>query len=177
MISRKDKILKEALALFSTKGFVDTSTKAIAINAGVSEALIFKHFGKKDALLAYIIRSGYRRILMQHKGMLTYVSAKDFISKMIDLPNKLVTDEPLFWRLQERLSHHPFARSQHEQFIKPVYPVILRAFKELGYSSPELETEFLILIIDMLWKKEASGELSSSVEIAKLLKEKYKLNE
>lgn len=176
MISRKERILKEALDLFSTKGYVDTSTKTIAENAGVSEALIFKHFGRKDALLAFIIRSGYRRILMQHKGMLTYKGPKDFLRKMINLPNKLVTDEPHFWKLQERLSHHPFAKSQHEQFMKPVRPLIKKAFEELNYADPDLETEFLIFIIDMLWKKEASGEIDTSLQFVALLEEKYKLN-
>ena len=95
-MSRKEKILKEALKLFSEQGFSATSTKVIAEKAKVSEALIFKHFGKKDALLSYIIRAGYRRILMNHKGMLTYNGPRDFLLKMIYLPNKLVSDEPLF---------------------------------------------------------------------------------
>lgn len=175
-MSRKEKILKEALKLFSEQGFSATSTKVIAEKAKVSEALIFKHFGKKDALLSYIIRAGYRRILMNHKGMLTYNGPRDFLLKMIYLPNKLVSDEPLFWKLQERLSHHPFARSQHEQFIKPVQPIVLRAFKELNFQDPERETEFLLLIIDMLWKREASGEIKNSLDYATLLEEKYGLN-
>ncbi|HLQ99198.1 MAG TPA: TetR/AcrR family transcriptional regulator [Sphingobacterium sp.] len=173
MISRKEKIVREALALFSTQGFVDTSTKLIAKNAGVSEALIFKHFKSKDALLSHIIRSGYQRIIMEHKGMLTYKGPKDFIRRMLYLPNKLVSDAPQFWKLQERLSHHSFSRAQHDQFMKPVRPVIKRAFKELNYEDPKLETELLIFIIDMLWKREASGEIKTSVKMAHLLALKY----
>lgn len=175
-ISRKERILKEALLLFSTNGYADTSTKLIAQQAEVSEALIFKHFGTKDLLLEYIIRAGYRRILANHKGMLTYSSAKDFLRKMIFLPNKLVTDEPQFWKLQERLSHHPFAKSQHEQFIKPVQPIIHRAFTELGYEEPELETSFMLITVDMLWKKEACGEIADSLQFATLLEGRYQLN-
>ncbi|GAA4515199.1 TetR/AcrR family transcriptional regulator [Sphingobacterium thermophilum] len=176
LLSRKEKILEAALALFAENGYADTSTKEIANQAGVSEALIFKHFGNKDSLLAHLIKSGYRRVLQHHRGMMTYKNAKDFLRNMIFLPGKLVAEEPLFWKLQERLSHIPFSRQQHEQFMKPVHPIIIRAFKELGYEDPEIEAEFLLLVIDMLWKKEASGEIDNSLDLALLLEKKYQLD-
>lgn len=175
VFSRKEKILQTAMSLFAEKGYVDTSTKEIALRAGVSEALIFKHFQNKDRLLSHIIKSGYSRVVMLHKGMVTYKSAKEFLRNMIMLPNKLVTEDPLFWKMQERLSHHPFSRTQHEHFIKPVQPILLRAFTELGYASPELETQFLLYIIDLLWKREASGELTNVAELASLIEKKYNL--
>lgn len=175
LLSRKEKILEAALFLFAKNGYADTSTKEIAANAGVSEALIFKHFGNKDALLAHLIKSGYRRVLQHHRGMMTYKNAKDFIRNMIFLPSKLVAEEPMFWKLQERLSHIPFSKSQHEQFMKPVHPIIIRAFKELGYANPEIEAQLLLLVIDMLWKKEACGDIENSLDLALLLEEKYNL--
>jgi len=173
--SRKEKIMREALLLFAEKGYIDTSTKIIAQRAEVSEALIFKHFGNKDGLLFHLIKSGYRRVLQHHRGMMIYQDAKSFLRSMINLPKELVSEEPLFWKLQERLSHHEFSRQQHELFMKPVYPVIKRAFSELGYGNPELETQLLLMIIETLWKKEANGELSHSAEVAKLLEAKYGL--
>jgi AcrR family transcriptional regulator len=174
-MSRKERIMKEALALFAEKGYADTSTKIIAQNAEVSEALIFKHFGNKDSLLFHLIKSGYRRVLLHHKGMMTYKNPKDFLKNMIFLPSKLVADEPIFWRLQERLSHNSFSRQQHEQFMKPVHPIIIRAFTELGYENPELEAQYLLIVIDSLWKKEASGEIEQSLDLAFLLEKKYNL--
>lgn len=173
--SRKERIVTEARKLFAEKGYVDTSTKEIARNAGVSEALIFKHFGNKDRLLSFLIKAGYRQVLSSHKGMMTYRDARSFLSNMIRLPHELVNADPLFWRLQERLSHHRFSRQQHELFMKPVRPILERAFSELGYDEPELEAELLLQVIDTLWKKEATGELPRSVEIARLLQNKYRL--
>jgi len=173
--SRKERILREALLLFAEKGYMDTSTKNIAQQAGVSEALIFKHFGNKDNLLFHLIKAGYRRVIQHHRGMLTYRDAKSFLRNMINLPQELVSEEPLFWKLQERLSHHEFSKQQHEQFMKPVYPAIKRAFTELGYTNPEHETQLLLLIIEILWKKAANGELTHPVEMARLLEEKYGL--
>ena len=107
--------------------------------------------------------------------MMTYRDARSFLSNMIRLPHELVNADPLFWRLQERLSHHRFSRQQHELFMKPVRPILERAFSELGYDEPELEAELLLQVIDTLWKKEATGELPRSVEIARLLQNKYRL--
>ena len=174
-ISRKEKIMKVALSLFATRGYVDTSTKEISIEAGVSEALIFKHFGNKDSLLAHIIKSGYRRVLSHHRGMMVYKEPKEFLRNMIFLPSKLVAEEPLFWKLQERLWHNSFSKQQHEQFMKPVQPILVKAFSELGYDNPELETQFLLLIIDMLWKREANGDVDNGLDLALLLERKYDL--
>ena len=174
-ISRKEKIMRVALNLFATNGYADTSTKEISREAAVSEALIFKHFGNKEALLMHLIKAGYRRVLAHNRGMLAYKSPSEFIKNMVFLPSKLVAEEPLFWKLQERLSHNLFSRQQHEQFMKPVQPVLIKAFSDLGYKEPELETQFLLLIIDMLWKKEVVGDLENSLEMAALLQEKYSL--
>src|SRR5690606_41598599 len=138
-LSRKEKIMKVALSLFATKGYVDTSTKEIALGAEVSEALIFKHFGNKDSLLAHIIKSSYRRVLSHHRGMMTYKNPKECLRNMIFLPNTLVADEPLFWKLQERVSHNSSSTRQHEQFMTPVRPVLVKALSELAYETPELE--------------------------------------
>lgn len=165
--------MREALLLFAEKGYVDTSTKIIAQRADVSEALIFKHFGNKDNLLSHLIKSGYRRVLQHHRGMMIYRDAKSFLRNMINLPKELVSEDPIFWKLQERLSHHEFSRQQHEIFIKPVYPTLRRAFSELGYADAELEAQLLLLIIEILWKKEAKGDLDRSSELARILEAKY----
>ena len=52
---RKAKIIQSAAALFARKGFNGTKTREIAHRAGVSEALIFKHFPSKEDLYAAIL--------------------------------------------------------------------------------------------------------------------------
>ncbi|MGE5145195.1 MAG: helix-turn-helix domain-containing protein [Candidatus Eiseniibacteriota bacterium] len=47
-----------ALPLFARKGFVGTTTREIAAAAGVSEALVFRHFPTKAALYAEIVQGG-----------------------------------------------------------------------------------------------------------------------
>ena len=54
---RRQHFIDTALHLFSTRGFRGTTTKAIAAAAGVSEALLFRHFATKQDLYAAILRS------------------------------------------------------------------------------------------------------------------------
>ncbi|HYG91561.1 MAG TPA: TetR/AcrR family transcriptional regulator [Azospirillum sp.] len=55
--ARRMAILDAALPLFARKGFAATTTKEIAQAAGVSEALIFKHFPSKTSLYQAIFLS------------------------------------------------------------------------------------------------------------------------
>jgi len=54
---RRAQIVRVASTLFSKKGFKGTTTREIARAAGISEAVIFKHFSKKDELYKAIIDS------------------------------------------------------------------------------------------------------------------------
>ena len=59
---RRRQLLEAALNLFAVKGFEGTTTKEIAAAAGVTEAIIFRHFPTKqalyDAVLGYHHESG-----------------------------------------------------------------------------------------------------------------------
>jgi AcrR family transcriptional regulator len=52
---RRLQILAVAVSLFSNRGFRGTTTKEIAQAAGVSEAMVFRHFATKEELYAAIL--------------------------------------------------------------------------------------------------------------------------
>jgi len=52
---RRGQLLEIAKNLFSEFGFENTTTKAIAAAAGVSEAIIFRHFSTKEELYASLM--------------------------------------------------------------------------------------------------------------------------
>ena len=54
---RRRQLLDAALELFSRKGFGGTTTKEIAALAGVTEAIIFRHFPSKQALYTAVLDS------------------------------------------------------------------------------------------------------------------------
>jgi TetR/AcrR family transcriptional regulator len=57
---RRQHFIDAALRLFSSSGFRGTSTRAIAGAAGVSEALLFRHFPSKADLYAAILQQKAR---------------------------------------------------------------------------------------------------------------------
>lgn len=52
---RRRQILRVAVSLFSQRGFVGTTTKEIAQAAGVSEAMVFRHYANKQELYSAIL--------------------------------------------------------------------------------------------------------------------------
>lgn len=55
--ARREQLIEVAIRLFSQKGFTGTTTKDIAIAAQVNEAIIFRHFARKEDLYAAILDS------------------------------------------------------------------------------------------------------------------------
>jgi TetR/AcrR family transcriptional regulator len=55
---RRTQLLQIALNVFSRKGFNGATTKEIAAEAGVTEAVIFRHFPTKQALYQAVLDSG-----------------------------------------------------------------------------------------------------------------------
>src|SRR5262249_13919213 len=54
---RRGAIIKAVRKLFAEKGFHGTTTRELAEAAGVSEALLFKHFPTKEALYSAMMFS------------------------------------------------------------------------------------------------------------------------
>src|SRR5437588_5922291 len=52
---RRRQLLETALDLFSRKGFEGATTREIAAAAGVTEAIIFRHFPSKQALYTAVL--------------------------------------------------------------------------------------------------------------------------
>ena len=55
---RRNQLIDVAIDLFSRKGFGGTTTKEIAAAAGVTEAIIFRHFATKQELYKAILDAG-----------------------------------------------------------------------------------------------------------------------
>lgn len=151
-MSKKQNIADSALALFAERGYESTSTQLIARAAGVSEALIFKHFGNKERLLSYIIKEGYKRIVEHNRGTFQHKTSIELINTVIELPYKLVWEEPQFWQLQYRLLDMEVSIHHHDRFMQPLKAMLIQCFKELGYKEPEKETELMFVFVEAFWK-------------------------
>lgn len=59
----RDRILKAALTLFARSGYDGTTTKQIAVAAGVAEGTLFRHFETKKSILVQVATDGWIEIL------------------------------------------------------------------------------------------------------------------
>jgi AcrR family transcriptional regulator len=60
--SSRDRLLHAGKHLFATRGYENSSTIAIARDAGTSESQLMKHFGSKDGLLEAIFEHGWQQM-------------------------------------------------------------------------------------------------------------------
>jgi len=74
---REARVLETAGRLFAERGFVGTTTRAIALESGVNEALLFRHFKNKEELYT---------ALLQHKLADFEAKTSPELRKNLDLP-------------------------------------------------------------------------------------------
>jgi AcrR family transcriptional regulator len=133
--ARREQILNTAVRLFSIHGFSGTTTKKIAEAAGVSEAMVFRHFSTKDELYGAILHSkaceeGPHRFPWENNEELqAAIEAKDdqkvFYNLAINALNKQQADEG-FMRLMfySALEEHELAERFFSEFVTKVYEFI-----------------------------------------------------
>lgn len=125
---RRSQILQIAIKLFSQCGFRGTTTKEIARTAGVSEAMVFRHFATKNELYHAIL--DYKACEGDNADPVEAISeameAKDdfrvFYQMMLNSLNKHERD-PGFMRLlfHSALEGHELAEIFVERNIVPIY--------------------------------------------------------
>lgn len=132
---RREQILQTAVDLFSQRGFKGTTTKEIARAAGVSEAMVFRHFATKDELYGAILHNkgcldGVHRFPWEENETLQEaIKQKDdfavFYNIALDAMNKHQADEG-FMRLlfYSALEEHALAERFFNEFIARVYEFI-----------------------------------------------------
>ncbi len=145
----------------------------IADKAKVSEALIFKHFVNKEQLLEKIVKLGYRNVVESIRGTLSVKNPQQYINNYIDLPIKLLEDDLLFWKCQFKLMDEKIVRQQYRQFMFPVSERLKKAFEDLGYQNPEMEAQFLMLLMDAAWKSYVYDDSKDLAKMTDHIKTKF----
>src|SRR5262245_48804362 len=132
---RREQILATAVNLFARNGFRGTTTKEIARAAGVSEAMVFRHFETKEALYGAILddkgcREGVGRFPWENNELLKKaMEQKDdfavFYQIAVSALEKHQSSEP-FMRLlfYSALEEHDLAEQFFRDFVAKVYDFI-----------------------------------------------------
>jgi TetR/AcrR family transcriptional regulator len=141
---RRLQLIEAAMDLFSRKGFAGTTTKEIALAAGVSEAIIFRHFATKRDLYTAIIEhnihsAGAQQVLA---GIDACMKRRDdeglfrmIASEMIEGHRKDARFERLM--LHASLEGHELANIYRSEFGLPMFAT-LRAYLDRRQRSGAL---------------------------------------
>jgi AcrR family transcriptional regulator len=124
----RQKILKTAIRLFAQNGFRGTTTKEIALAAGVNEVTIFRHFATKQELYAAIldIKSSERVVKSWVEALHPFAERRDdrglflFVAKEI-LGHYERDPDFLCLRLHSSLEGHELAKQYREQQVCPLF--------------------------------------------------------
>ncbi len=82
--SSRERIILAAKHLFARNGYENTSTVAIAREAGTSESQLMKHFGSKQGLLSAILDRGWAAIIQRVQGLQRAGTPADRMIGMLD---------------------------------------------------------------------------------------------
>ena len=125
---RRLQILHVAMRLFSEKGFSGTTTKEIAQRAGVSEAMVFRHFANKDELYSAILdhKACKRNYQSPFDEVADKMAANDDFGVFYTMAFNALShheEDCDFLRLMmhSALENHDLARIFFESFITEVY--------------------------------------------------------
>ena len=146
--ARRLQILRIAMRLFSQRGFRGTTTKEIALAAGVSEAMVFRHFANKEMLYSAILdqKACVHDTLDPRQAVAEAIASKDdravFEGIALEALNQHDSD-PEFQRLllHSALEEHDLAHMFWEKFVRRVY-------RSLGNYIRERQREGAIVKIE-----------------------------
>lgn len=128
---RRRQLIEVAIDVFSKRGFSGTTTREIAAAAGVTEAIIFRHFANKEQLYSAIL--DYRKQAPGGVEWLAGIQAlmernddealvRNLIAKIIHV----IRDDSKFERvmLYAALEGNEIAAMYHKQFALPIVDML-----------------------------------------------------
>ena len=149
---RRDQILRVAVSLFSNHGFRGTTTKEIAQAAGVSEAMVFRHFATKEELYAAILdhkacKGSFEPEVMASEAIKRKDDRGVFESLALGALNHH-DEDPEFQRLllHSALEKHKLAEMFFDGFVRKVYDFLGGYIRERQRAGALMEMDPAIVV-------------------------------
>ena len=145
LLSSRDRILLSAKSLFAKNSYENTSTVAIARQAGTSESQLMKHFGSKQGLLFAILEQGWSAILHRAyalssvpiRSSQTLVDVLESLVVELDHDPEMKTVLVLEWRRARRESQNGNPGEGYLQF-STLLENVLKDLRQRGTLRLEL---------------------------------------
>jgi len=152
---RKNQILKSAVKVFARSNYRAATVAEIAAEAGISEAMIYKHFPSKRSLLLRVLKHVSRRIIELWQAEVEKTQdAMEAMRNMALLYYKRMADHPQELRVQfqaiSEIGDSAIARQlrlDHRSYIDFIESVIREGMRQ-GTVRSDLDSEALAVLFD-----------------------------
>jgi TetR/AcrR family transcriptional regulator, transcriptional repressor of aconitase len=143
---RRKAIVAAAVPLFARKGFAGTTTRELAEAAGISEALLFRHFPTKQLLYREIMQLGcegepeLEKLASLPPSTASLVQMVTFMVRrfvLADTTEGLGVDERLRLVLHSWLEDGAYARELFERIFEQVHPAFV-GFVEAAVAAGDM---------------------------------------
>jgi len=151
----KERIMEAARELFEQKGFAGTTTREIAMKAGVSEVTLFRHFESKRSLFEETLHNCFHPYTVEDylKNSVTYDLRTDLKHIAYDMLNTYKKNAPLIrmvMRDKFRGSAPEKDVRQSEQTTQSSLLTYFRAMHRAGLLSAEPEMAMRLYMTNIL---------------------------
>lgn len=171
MTKKQSQIIAAGLELFANEGYNATSTSKVAKKANVSEGLIFRHFKNKQGLVNAILKEGDLLLNELFTPIINEKEPKKTIKKALEMLFNINKEGLVYWKLQFKLKWELdyFDRAK----AKPLEEALNNAFIKLKYKEPQLETDFVLYLLDGIATAIIAGHMVNEEKFKALLLKKY----
>ncbi len=167
MTAKQERILHTATQLFGAEGVAAVSTARIAREAGVSEGLIFRHFGSKQGLVEAIVAAGQS----SQQSRLAKVAAEENPTvRILALIDYAFVKQKVHGP-QEAMLRQVGATEANAATSK--LGILTAAFKDLNYEDPASEAAFLHYALRGITTAVAQGQVRHPKKLKEFVRSLY----
>ena len=147
MTEKQQQILSSAQKLFALEGVAAVSTARIAKDAGVSEALIFRHFGNKQQLVDAVVKAGVAAKSSIINGALHSPDPVTLIRAILSIPTDVYDNYSRFlpWIAQLRALRELSIEMSSDSFVRER---LVWAVTQIGHGRPEAVAYAIEVLLD-----------------------------
>ena len=147
MTEKQQQILFSAQKLFALEGVAAVSTARIAKEAGVSEALIFRHFGNKQQLVDAVVKAGLSAKSSIINGTLHSPDPVTLVRAVLSIAVELDNDRNVLlpWVAQLRAVKDSTVEISGDSFVRER---LVWAVTEIGHGRPEAVASVIEAVLD-----------------------------
>jgi len=170
MTEKQQALLQSAQTLIAAHGLTAMSTAKIAAHAGVSEALIFRHFKSKNGLALAVLSAGERARAGLIYGFLNDADPSEVLRSFTSIQLDKFKNSPdlLAWIAMIRITQEDLVRREMDSFVMER---LRWAISSVGHGSEEAVARTAVEVLERTLLLAFHGDEESSVLCLRGLRE------